>query len=455
MPQVCRLLFVGDIHLGRRPSGLPEAIAADPEQVRQLTPAAGWERCVTTAIEERVDAVVLAGDVVDRADDRFEAYGALERGVARLVGKGIGVLGVAGNHDVRVLPRLADQIPEFRLIGRDGKWEPIDVVGRDGGRVRLLGWSFPREKVERSPIVGLSFEAARGTAVLGVLHCDLGVASSPYAPVARAELEGVPVAGWFLGHVHKPSHELNWPPPSSGAGAASGSRPIGYLGSLTAMDPGEPGQHGPWLVEVVGDRIERCRQLPLAPLRFESEIVPVEGMGDAAGAGLEAELTARILGALERIANRIGEEPLAECGIVSCRLALRGRTEPHRDLRALLAAGRFPREKSAAGGRARLMVERIDDQAQPALDLMTLARSSDPPGLLAQDLLAMAGATGDSGALLQEGRGALERVLACADFAALDRPAVTDVDLRERLERAARELLEDVLAQRQAVGSAP
>ena len=72
--------------------------------------------------------MLLAGDVVEQEDDFYEAYGDLRRGVDRLAAAGVPVLGVSGNHDVQVLPRLADAVPGFRLLGRGGAWEARDVA---------------------------------------------------------------------------------------------------------------------------------------------------------------------------------------------------------------------------------------------------------------------------------------------------------------------------------------
>jgi hypothetical protein len=46
-----------------------------------------------------VDAVLLAGDVVEQEDDFHEAYPDLRRGVERLTGAGIRVLGAGGAWD--------------------------------------------------------------------------------------------------------------------------------------------------------------------------------------------------------------------------------------------------------------------------------------------------------------------------------------------------------------------
>jgi DNA repair exonuclease SbcCD nuclease subunit len=143
------LLAIGDIHLGRRPTRVPEDVLESVGS-KELTPAAALRRAVERALSLEVDAVLLAGDVVEQNDDFYEAYGDLAEGVKRLTRAGIPVFGVAGNHDVRVLPRLADAIPEFQLLGRGGVWEEAVIEGRDGSSMRILGWSFPSERGARS-----------------------------------------------------------------------------------------------------------------------------------------------------------------------------------------------------------------------------------------------------------------------------------------------------------------
>ena len=139
-----RILFVGDMHLGRLPSRVPARCPGHGGlNLRDLGPAATWERIVEAALDLEVDAVALAGDLVERDNAMFEAYGPLATGVRRLVEKGITVAAVAGNHDTRVLPRLAAEIDGFHLLGPGGTWSSLALSGRTGTRVNLVGWSFP------------------------------------------------------------------------------------------------------------------------------------------------------------------------------------------------------------------------------------------------------------------------------------------------------------------------
>ena len=307
-----KLLCVGDIHLGRQPSRLPEGVL-DELRASELGPAAAWASAVDFALEEEVDAVLLAGDVVEQEDDFYEAYGDLRRGVGRLAAAGVPVLAVSGNHDVQVLPRLADAVPGFHLLGRGGKWEAEELSGRDGRQVRVLGWSFPERRVSTSPLAAHELpELDRGSGpVVGLLHCDRDAAGSPYAPVRSAELESAPVDAWLLGHVHKPDPLA---PP----------RPIGYLGSLTGLDPGEDGPRGPWLLASNGSGLQ-VEQLPLAPLRWEEVDVPLDGMETA------EEVHGRAVAALDALHERVFEgrfRPRA----VGCRLRFTGRTRHRKEV---------------------------------------------------------------------------------------------------------------------------
>ena len=181
-----RLLCVGDIHLGRRPSRIPADIEEYGVNVADLTPIAAWKKVVEWAIDNDIDAVVLAGDVVEGLDDRFEAYGHLESGVRKLDNAGIGIVAVAGNHDVQALPRLADHIDQFKLLGRGGNWESVEIAGRAGGRIRLLGWSFPEKHVGRNPLNDIMEDISVDVPTIGILHCDVDGGRSQYAPVPRA-----------------------------------------------------------------------------------------------------------------------------------------------------------------------------------------------------------------------------------------------------------------------------
>jgi len=422
-----KILAVGDLHLGRRPSRLPNEIAGR-ESSRALGPSGAWRRLIDAALEAEVDVVVLAGDVVERENDFFEAYRDLREGVERLAEAGIGVYGVAGNHDVQVLPRLADQIEAFHLLGRGGVWEKAGLeVG--GERVTLWGWSFAAEQVMRSPLEGVRFE--RGTGVnIGLLHCDRDQSASPYAPVASRELEAAGLDAWLLGHIHRPD-------------ALSVGRLNGYLGSVSGNDPGEAGARGPWLVTIDGGRIRGVEQWALAPLRWERIEVDI-------GAVDEVERVRDLtLEALRELDESLAAG-LWSAEAVGVRLFFTGRSRLGEQAIALFSDS--DRERTFIGRRqTHYFIEHIENRTRPEIALEELARRNDPPGLLAARLLLLDQPEEDPARkqLLSEARQKFASRAGEPQWRGLQLEAPDIEETAEWLRRAGMVALEGLLAQRE------
>ncbi len=429
----CRILFTGDLHLGRRPGGLHGRLDDSGIQPSDLTPAAAWHTTVKWARQNRVTAVVLAGDVVESMNDRFEAYGHLERGVNTLVEAGIEVFAVSGNHDVFALPRLADQIAGFRLLGRDGTWDCAHL-STGNVKVDLYGWSFREKSFNHNPLDTFHCQPEEGVVSLGVLHCDLDMPGSNYAPVARRDLtEGTSLDGWFLGHIHKPSWE-----------ELTHDRPIGYVGSLSALDAGEQGPHGPWLVEVDGPGSVRAKQIPLAPIRYEREMVPIENISGESVEDIHDSTNTHLLAALERVHSPLQEEEMMP-QVVACRLRLDGRSEHHRTIR------QFADNQShwpLLPHTPYCFVEKIEDGGEPALDIKRIAGESGPAAMLAGTIIALEENGDEAEELIRSASAHLASLIADAKWndvaAALD----DREEVRHLLIHSAVQSLEELLAQR-------
>jgi len=424
-----RLLCTGDVHLGRRPTRLPEGV--DP---RALGPAEAFRRFVQLALTRRVHAAVLTGDVVDAGNRFYEAYAVLQAGVKKLLDGGVPVFAVAGNHDHDVLARLADEVDGFHLLGRGGEWEEAAVPGDADDPVRLLGWSFPSQQVGTNPL-DEGFPPVTGDDLtVGVLHCDCDVRTSPYAPVSLADLRARPVAAWLLGHIHRPQRLHDGPPL------------VLYPGSPQGLDPGEPGAHGAWLIEFGRVAPPQAELVPLAPLRYERIIVPIDGVADSEG------LDRAVLNAVRRQHDTMQRE-LGAVRWVACRLQLNGRTALHRDLPALSL--RIRTDLRMPLDPAEYFFEKVDfDAARPDFSLDELARSADPVGLLARRLLALErrepAALYES--LLRQGREAIERERRAPGYVMLDdsRALIDDEYVRETLLGAGFATLDEFVAQKEA-----
>jgi DNA repair exonuclease SbcCD nuclease subunit len=433
-----QLLCVGDLHLGRRPTHLP------PEEAglaaRELGPEAAWRSCVKSAIAEEVDAVLLAGDVVERMEDRFAAWNALYEGVAELTGAGIPVIGVAGNHDVEALPRLAERLEAFRMLGRGGRWESFDLEVGGKPAFRIWGWSFSERHHSRSPLEGFQMKRARGLVELGLLHCDLDQKVSRYGPVSRKELAATGLGGWLLGHVHQPS--------------LAGTPPIGYLGAVTGFDPSDLGPRGPWMLTLSAEGKLAAEQRALQPLRYEQIELDASELEAEDAAGWEDVLHGLLFSeGLEKTAERLAPELEAAGGAtraVSVRVKLTGQSASRGKLSSALRriearAGGLPRTRT---GSALVYLDQVDDEVLAARDLELLARDTSYPGLLAKRILSLESMDAEGKRLVERvGDDVPRRLGANRGWIGVEREAWGEDERREVLLSAAHEALERVLAQ--------
>lgn len=462
-----KLLCLADVHLGLVPARLPADLA---DRAHDLGPAAAWRRAVDLALGEGVSAVLLAGDLVDGVSDFFEAFSALRVGVSRLAEAGVQVLAVAGNHDTEVLGRLVKAVPQVRLLGAGGRWEAVDVMGPDGGAcVRVVGWSFAGRWVEECPLEGSGLAhalaqadaawdssapppASRPVVTLGLLHADRDQTGSRYAPVTSAQLATAAVDVWLLGHVHKPDVSLTdcaW-----GKG--------GYLGSLTASDPGEHGARGAWLLEVEPGGELRMRHVSLAPLRWEHLSIDVSHLGQA------EEVTPLLASHLERLVvslDGVGSNPAGAPGAgaarpgsapvrglrpaaLGCRITLVGHSPIRSQIEAVLRAEGVTGVTTLLD-EVEVFIERVSVDALPAADLHELAGSSDPLGLLAARVLALKDAGSElRSRLVEQARPKIEAVGGQQWASGAAAAPLTDDEVAGILEEAALRALDALLQQR-------
>lgn len=425
-----RILCTGDVHLGRHPARVP---ARD----ETVTVEHAWRQCVDAALQRDVDAVVLTGDVVDRENKMYEAFGALQRGVERLTEAEIDVVAVAGNHDFDTLPRLMDGIsaPRFHLLGQGGQWETVTLPA-EKPRVRFVGWSFPEAHVVDSPLGALSLEST-SLPTIGVLHADVGSRQSQYLPVTRRALGRHPVAAWLLGHLHAPAVHRD------------GDQLQLYTGSLQPLDPGETGRHGAWVIEVPPSRRVQARPVPLATVRYTPVRVDVSDLET------KEEVERAVLeSARDRLGTIVAETPHVRRVVM--RLHIEGRTTLQRDLQSL--ADQLVNDLEVHVGEAAATLDTVTLDTRPAHDLEALAEGNDAPAVLAQLLLDLQdGADTDEVAtVVHEAREAAQSVHDAPGYEPLRRDAATqdlppDDDLRDVLLRRGFLLL-DALQEQTASG---
>lgn len=422
-----KILCTGDIHIGRRPSRLPSHVDCG-----SLSCGAAWGRIVDLAIRESVDLVAVSGDLVDRANRFYEAAGPVEQGLRRLEQAGILTVMVAGNHDYDTLPWLVDGLgPSVRLLGRHGTWERF-TFERTGEVLHIDGWSFPSGRVSQSPMETYPF-SADGSPVLGLLHADLDQPNSPYAPVALAELRARPITLWLLGHLHAP-RLLEEP----------GHAAVLYPGSPQAMDPGEEGAHGVWIVELGSGQTSTSRMVPLSGVRYDRVQVDVEGVVEGGA------IDSRVVGAVRDHLQRVAEEG-GSLRYLSCRVRVTGRTALHRGLNERL--DELCGELELVHGDVRAVVERVEVHTAPARDLAAIATGTGAPAVLARLIHALQ--SGSPGAehepLLQRAGQLAEEVRRARPYLVLEPDAEPDAELTTAIHDRAALLLDELLSQKEGI----
>ncbi len=423
-----KLLLSGDLHIGRTSSRVPEIVPRE-----SLRTASAWQRIVDLAVREKVDMVCLSGDVVDEANRFYEALGPLQSGVERLAKTGTRIVAVAGNHDHEVLSRLARQLPRehFALLGEGGRWERLTVED-DTGRttLQLDGWSFPRAAVLEDPSVSYDLPDPAGVPTLGLLHGELHVPTSRYAPLDTARLRAIGVCGWLLGHIHAP-----W------LSEQPGTPWLLYPGSPHALDPGEPDAHGVWLTEIRDGSLTTPHLQPLSTVRYQTETITLDGVET-----IDALDSAVIEGIRSAAEGWIEESETLSC--LSLRLQLTGRTAVADEVDQ--AAHRLVADLDLRPHGVTVVVEKVDNQVLPAIDLEAHVDSQAPPGPLARLLIEIESGEPSSEvqALLGRTREALKHVESHRDFAQLDRSdEVDEQQAREVLNEQARQLLARLVSQ--------
>jgi len=376
-----KLLVTADLHIGRRCSKLPEAVACEHAPVKM------WQRIVDFAIDEQVDALLIAGDIVDNDRGFYEALNAIEGGIKRLDSAGIRCIAVAGNHDVEVMKRLRRTLEtdNFDLLGQGGRWECVQLPGHDGGRhTDVWGWSFPQSQVTTNPMPQLTPDMLEsGTPSIGLLHCDRGAGSdSVYCPVPGGDFARSGIGTWALGHIHKPD---------SADSVRSEPRNF-YAGSPQPLHPGEPGPHGPWMIDIGPDRTTTVTHLPLATVRYETITVAV----DTAGAELTAKdyLHGAVVEAVRTAARGIvADQP--DLKHLCCRVRIAGRTTLGEEQLRDEWRRMFANDADAVSFSVEAVTAHIEANAEfdirPNLDVEALADHSTPLGEAAKFYLQLTG----------------------------------------------------------------
>ena len=365
-----RFIHAADIHLDSPLTGLSAYQDAPAALLRTATRDA-FENLVAEAIAEKVDFMVIAGDLYDGNWKDFNTGIFFARQMGRLNSAGIPVFLLYGNHDADnemtkklLLPENVHRFP----TGKPGTFKLPEL------KVALHGRSFKDAATTENLAVGYP-EPVHGWLNIGVLHTALEgkSAHANYAPCTIAELEARGYQYWALGHVHE--HRI-W----------RGTSTIAFPGNLQGRHIRETGPRGALMVTANGAEIESVERIYVDVLRWHALEVDVSAASNLAEV---VRLAARSIE--QMLDDSEGDLPMA------VRVTLVGASPAHGELFGLEAQVRAEVLAQAASINAsRLWIEKVRVDTSPHELAEQVAARSDAIADL-QALLAKAEA--DSGFL--------------------------------------------------------
>ncbi len=295
-----RLLHLADLHLDSPMRGLSVHEGA-PDTAASCTREA-FEGAVRFALKERVELVVIAGDVYDGDWQDFSTGVFFARQLALLRDGGIPVVVISGNHDAASAITRRLTLPQGTTVLSAKRPE---TVAFEGFGVAVHGQSFAAREVTNNLAASYP-RAVDGMLNVGLLHTSL--AGHPdhdsYAACSAQDLERLDYDYWALGHIHI-------------RGRACDGPPAFYSGCIQGRSVRECGAHGGLLVE-----LERGEEPSVEPVDFDMLRWTVAEIDCTALKKLD-DLLGRARSTLGGLLGDAGGLPVA------CRVRLVGETQLH------------------------------------------------------------------------------------------------------------------------------
>ena len=281
-----RFIHASDLHIDSPLRGLDRYEGAPLARLRTATRAT-LERLVDMAIAERVDFVLLAGDIYDRDWQDFHTGLFFREQMVRLDRANVRVFIVQGNHDAQgVITRQLILPPNVTVFSsRTAQTFRIDELA-----VAIHGRSFPDRAVDEDLVPSYP-KPVPDFFNIGMLHTSLNgrVGHDTYAPTDLATLLAKGYDYWALGHVH--AREV-----------VSEAPRVVFPGNLQGRKADETGPKGCELVTVQAGWIE-AEFVALDVVRWNKLVVSLDGLDrlEALGDAFREALEPVLVGATDRL----------------------------------------------------------------------------------------------------------------------------------------------------------
>jgi exonuclease SbcD len=357
-----KFIHCADVHLDTPLQGLAEYPGAPVNEIRNATRRA-FEKILNAAITEKVDFVIIAGDLYDTGLKSFESALFFNKEMARLKDAGIDVYLIHGNHDAA--SKLIKQIRPPRNVKIFRATEPQTMLNEEL-KVAIHGQSFATPEVTEdlaSQYPGPIPEYFN----IGILHTNLGGISehANYAPCSLQTLKSKGYQYWALGHVH--NGEILCTDPY-----------VVYPGNIQGRNGREQGEKSCELVTV-------SETGTIAVEKIFTSVVPwIEAQIDASGCQSADDV-------YEILRVRFGTlHSESKERVTALRLRIVGATNAHAELNR--DAEQVRNEAISIGnecGNGLIWIERVQVATQPRWDRDQLLKRDDPIGEVARIVAAL------------------------------------------------------------------
>ncbi len=206
-----RLLHTADVHLGARHADLGDAAATQRE--RQF---AAFRAAVTLAIEEHVDAVLIAGDLFDSNTQPKRSVERVAAELKRLTDAKIRTVIIPGTHDCYDRSSIYRAYDLAAMAGSGPDDDMVTVLTPDRSSIHLAACDvvvhatvFGAKRAPHSPLRDLRVSHPDATATwhVGMVHGSLAIPEKTDRDdvvVTKEEIAATGLDYLALGHWHSP-----------------------------------------------------------------------------------------------------------------------------------------------------------------------------------------------------------------------------------------------------------
>lgn len=254
-------IHCADLHLDSPLIGIRNLPTSIQKRLQESTFQA-LRKMVNTAIDRKVDFVLIAGDIYDGENRSIRAQIRFREEMNRLKEAAIPVYMIHGNHDHLngdwVHIGLPDNVFVFPETVTTASWNKRNI------KVNIYGFSYEKRHITERKVLDYKKEGNVDFHI-GMLHGNLEGSKEHgnYAPFQLKELTETGMDYWALGHIHKRT-------------VLSENPLIIYPGNTQGRHRKELEEKGCYLVTLT-DGDSQIEFIPTSDVVFRSIIINVEG----------------------------------------------------------------------------------------------------------------------------------------------------------------------------------